>query len=1156
MAGSLISFSEIFDFEGYKAAIQELKKETSSLDDIFKALGKASGSFSGTLQERIDTIVTGLQEVKKEANSIKDLTGLKKLEADINSAGQSVTNLREAQKGLKETVDSSGSSISALKARMSEVRKEYEALNPALEKDQKRMEELKKMFQQTSSKVLEMKKALEKSKAEIQFAEDSYLGMSKKLAELRAQLKALPGAFDPATGAINENNQEAVTLNKTIQQLDKAVKVADASMGQWGRNVGNYKDTTISLKKELRTLNEELARMKLAGQENTEEYQRIIEKAGELKDTLSDVAAEVKRVGSDTSTIEGLAGVFEGVAGTAAAAEGATALFGVENEDLIKSIQRLQALQAIMLGIQSVANTLQKESAAVLLITNAQRKLGILYTQLQAAAESKSIIIRKAAAVAQWALNAAMTANPVGLLVAAVALLAGGFLLLTRRSEKAAEMQVKLNEVQKNYLDLLERRGDKLAEEGENRIKQIERELSLAKARGASELEIISIEQRLAEARDQNAAKQKGYWAEELKNIDSLQKSYDSYLDYIGRLKSAQALGIKTNVITNFKTSSTESKKVKEIDITAATGFAENLKARLDKAIKIQEQFENAGTELSEKALEKKRLNTEREWKSRIALNELALAKSKEDSLEELRAQEKLLATKRDNELRNVNLTDAEKLNIEAQYQKAVLKLNEDYNEKIAKSQANSRISLINSQLSFVKAGSDEELKLKQQLVDEQANLELISIQYSIKNEEEKQSKISEINAKALDEKRTLEREKLKAEHDYQVKSLRDQMELKKLRDQITLTDPASSKQDKNAARKSLSEFPTLSIGLLDQELEYLKSHKDDLFKTEEDYQNAIVELQKEKAEEQLRIAQDRADKEMQIQDNIVQMTLAGLSASVEIFKFNSDARMAKIEEEKEASIAAAGENSAAKERIEKHFNKQIAKEKRKQAIADKMGALFQIGIETASAAMRAYNSLVGIPVVGVALATAAATKTIILGAIQAAVVAAKPIPKFWKGTDNAPEGPAVVNDQPGSTYQELIVRKHKAYLPSKRNQVVHLQKGDKVIPANKTAQILAMVERNKEIQTALAHQELNNSLSEKLQIGRKLEVEHTMAKAFSLNISQMGQEIGKHTGNQVGKQLANLPIEQHSWDDAGYQKRIRRGNTLITDLNNRNKLS
>ena len=52
------------------------------------------------------------------------------------------------------------------------------------------------------------------------------------------------------------------------------------------------------------------------------------------------------------------------------------------------------------------------------------------------AAEKARAIATRAKSAAQWLLNAAMTANPIGLVVAAVALLVGGFITLYEKSEK------------------------------------------------------------------------------------------------------------------------------------------------------------------------------------------------------------------------------------------------------------------------------------------------------------------------------------------------------------------------------------------------------------------------------------------------------------------------------------------------------------------------------------------------------------------------------------------------------------------------------------------------------------------------------------------------------------------------------------------------
>jgi hypothetical protein len=60
----------------------------------------------------------------------------------------------------------------------------------------------------------------------------------------------------------------------------------------------------------------------------------------------------------------------------------------------------------------------------------------IVVTTAQRAANMASAAATRTAAAAQWLWNAAMTANPIGLVIAAVALLIGGLILLYRRSER------------------------------------------------------------------------------------------------------------------------------------------------------------------------------------------------------------------------------------------------------------------------------------------------------------------------------------------------------------------------------------------------------------------------------------------------------------------------------------------------------------------------------------------------------------------------------------------------------------------------------------------------------------------------------------------------------------------------------------------------
>ena len=85
-------------------------------------------------------------------------------------------------------------------------------------------------------------------------------------------------------------------------------------------------------------------------------------------------------------------------------------------------------------------------------------------------------------------------------------------------------------------------------------------------------------------------------------------------------------------------------------------------------------------------------------------------------------------------------------------------------------------------------------------------------------------------------------------------------------------------------------------------------------------------------------------------------------------------------------------------------YDRKIAEMKHKQAVIDKAQALFNIAINTATAVMKVYAQT-GIFGVGMQI------PIMIMGALEAALVLARPIPKFAKGTKNAPGGLGIVGD-------------------------------------------------------------------------------------------------------------------------------------------------
>lgn len=216
--------------------------------------------------------------------------------------------------------------------------------------------------------------------------------------------------------------------------------------------------TVAETKKALR----DLKTAAMSVEEGSAAFNEINMAAGQLQDRIGDLQATTKYFANDMRKLEGLTGIAEGIAGGFALAQGAAQLFGGENKNLEASLTKLTSIMSVLNGLQAVGNVLQKESAASLFISNTIRKTAIALTSEQAAAEAAEAVAAGTATVAQRALNAAMNANPIGILVTAILAGVAALTLWTSKSEdakkeeekrkKIAEQQIKLEKERREFI--------------------------------------------------------------------------------------------------------------------------------------------------------------------------------------------------------------------------------------------------------------------------------------------------------------------------------------------------------------------------------------------------------------------------------------------------------------------------------------------------------------------------------------------------------------------------------------------------------------------------------------------------------------------------------------------------------------------------------
>lgn len=210
-----------------------------------------------------------------------------------------------------------------------------------------------------------------------------------------------------------------------------------------------------SLKAQLKEMKNEL----LGLDEGSDRFKKLSKEAGELEDRIGDVNQKVKALSSDTKRLDALVGVGSAIAGGFQAAQGAMALFGSNSKEVEKAIQNIIAVQGVLNGVQQVGQFITAK--------------GIVQDALWG--KQKSLLT-----AAQWALNAAMTANPIGLIIAGLAALGAAIYAVIKYYDN-------LVAVFKIWVGIWDEQAVKEAEEAKERDKRHKEKIDRIKAERADQ---------------------------------------------------------------------------------------------------------------------------------------------------------------------------------------------------------------------------------------------------------------------------------------------------------------------------------------------------------------------------------------------------------------------------------------------------------------------------------------------------------------------------------------------------------------------------------------------------------------------------------------------------------------------------------------------
>jgi len=251
---------------------------------------------------------------------------------------------------------------------------------------------------------------------------------------------------------------------------------------------------TRSLRSQFKEAMAELAKLQNQAGASAESISKAAKRAAELKDRISDAKDTIDAFNPDAK-FKAFGQSIAGVAGAFSAAQGALALFGIENENVAKQILKVQSALALSEGLNTILGSID-------------------------GFKNLALVIKTNVVEAFATLRGAIIASGIGALAVT---LATGYYLWNQYAEGIENVRKKLKQFQDDTARGAE--AQKTAElDALERLRK--NAINEAKLRGAKEEEVASIEEKFARLKVKTLAR----LTEEVRGNTEVQKAYEKEL--------------------------------------------------------------------------------------------------------------------------------------------------------------------------------------------------------------------------------------------------------------------------------------------------------------------------------------------------------------------------------------------------------------------------------------------------------------------------------------------------------------------------------------------------------------------------------------------------------------------------------------------------
>lgn len=349
--GGALSFTSIMDNDQMNAAIEETLRRVQGFSDAVVGSGD---TMDNTTQEIVESIQIQKRVIEELEKTIADLN------ERINSVepGTAQDALIEQANAARAELDGEKQGMVALINELNNLQRANEGAASASEDIRNGLSQIGAACEMHENAIAALKKEYEQITQTMNGALKS--GNDNEYRALRDRAQAIKGEIATRKSLLNELREQSNALEDEASRMEQARAAAE-----------NTAQAHVSLRQQIRALKEEMADAVANGiDEQSEAYKRMVNELGRLQDIQGDIQSQGSILANDEATFAGVLSGLNGVVGGFTAAQGAVALFAGENENLQKIMLKVQSLMSITMGMQQVAQTLNKDSAFSLITLN------------------------------------------------------------------------------------------------------------------------------------------------------------------------------------------------------------------------------------------------------------------------------------------------------------------------------------------------------------------------------------------------------------------------------------------------------------------------------------------------------------------------------------------------------------------------------------------------------------------------------------------------------------------------------------------------------------------------------------------------------------------------------------------------------------------